>query len=136
MPLYENAEGIYSSNVSLRDGTTYSHRYKAILAQIRRIIRQIGGADKAFAITVLERELDRLDTARKRLEDKLLAIHPGMGEVLKALVDGNRKDISVAFGNYDAETDNVGIPMLNNMLELQGSEAMAVLRVKELIRAV
>jgi len=28
----------------------------------------------------------------------------------------------------------VGIPMLNNMLGLQGSEAMAVLRVKELIR--
>lgn len=134
MSLYENALGIYNSNVSLHDGTTLSHRYKAILAQVRKVIRQIDGADKLSIITALERELDRLDIARRRLEDKLLAIYPGIGDVLKALVDGNRKDVAVVFGNYDAETDGIGIPMLNNMLELQGSEAMAVLRVKELIK--
>jgi len=135
MPLYENAAGIYNLNASLHNGTTYSHQYKAILSQTRRVVRQVGGAERLSTVTALGRELDRLDSARKRLEDKLLAIYPGIGDVLKALVDGNRKDISVAFGNYDAETDNVGILMLNNMLELQGSEAMAVLRVKELIRA-
>lgn len=134
MALYENAIGIYNSNVSLHDGTTYSHRYKATLVQLRSVIRQVNGADKMSVVVVLEREIDRLDAARKRLEDKLLAIYPGIGDVLKALVDGNRKDVAVVFGNYDAETDGIGIPMLNNMLELQGSEAMAVVRVKELIR--
>lgn len=134
MSLYENALGIYNSNISLHGGTTFSHRYKAILAQIRKIIRRIGGADKLPVVAALEGELDKLDAARKKLEDKLLAIYPGIGDVLKALMDGSRKDIAVIFGNYDAETDGVGIPMLNNMLGLQGSEAIAVLRVKELIR--
>lgn len=134
MSLYENALGIYNSNISLHDGTTFSHRYKAILAQVRKVIRQIDGADKLSAVVALERKLDGLDIARKRLEDKLLAIYPGVGDVLKALVDGNRKDVSVVFGNYDAETDGIGITMLNNMLELQGSEALAVVRVKGLIK--
>ena len=135
MSLYENATGIYNADISLHNGTTFSHRYKAVLAQIRKVVRQIGGAEKMSAVPALEREMDRLDTARKRLEDKLLVVYPGIGEVFRALIEGNSKDVSVAFGNYDAETDNIGIPMLNNMLELQGSEAMAVLRVKELIKA-
>ena len=134
MSLYENAAGIYNSDISLHNGTTFSHRYKAILAQIRKVVRQIGGAEKMSAVPALEGEMDRLDTARKRLEDKLLVVYPGIGEVFKALIEGNSKDVSVAFGNYDAETDNIGIPMLSNMLELQGSEAMAVSRVKELIK--
>lgn len=134
MSLYANALGIYNTNLSLHGGTTFSHRYKAILAQLRSVIRQIGGAGKLSVVIAWERELDRLDIARKRLEDNLLVVYPGVGDVLKALVGGNRKDVAVVFGNYDAETDGIGISMLNNMLELQGSEALAVVRVKELIK--
>ena len=104
MSLYENAAGIYNSDISLHNGTTFSHRYKAILAQIRKVVRQIGGAEKMSAVPALEGEMDRLDTARKRLEDKLLVVYPGIGEVFKALIEGNSKDVSVAFGNHNAQT--------------------------------
>lgn len=133
MPLYENALGVYNSNISLHGGTAFSHRYKGVLAQIRRAIRQIGGAETMSVVVAWERELDGLDHARQGLENKLLVIYPGMVDVLKAL-GGDRKGVSVVFGNYDAETDGIGVQMFDNMLELQGSEAMAVVRVRELIR--
>lgn len=134
MALYENALAVYNSRDTLHAGTTFSHRYKAILAQARRAIRQIGGADTMQVVAAWERELDRIDIARKGLEDKLLAVYPGMVNVLKAMSGDSRRDMSVALGDYDAETDGVGVLMLNNLLELQGSEALAVKRVKELIR--
>lgn len=134
--LYQNARDIYTSNVSLHDGTTYSHQYKAILTQIHKLIRYLAAAEDRESVVARERELVLLDGERKSLEKKLIAIYPDIENVLKAFIGGDRKNMAVVFGNYDAETDGVGTQALFNMLGLPGSEARAIERVRERIRKV
>lgn len=134
--LYQNAGDIYNSYTSLHDGTTYSHQYKAILSQIHKVIRYLAAAEDRKSVAIQEGELILLDGERKSLERKLITIHPDMAGVLKVFVGGDRENIAVALGNYDAETDGVGSRILFNMLGLPGSEARAVERVLEMSKAV
>lgn len=134
--MYQNARDIYSSNVSLHDGTTYSHQYKAVLAQIYKTIRYLTAAEDREGVVAQERELILLDGERKGLEKKLLAIYPDIVGVLKVFIGGDRKNIAIAFGNCDAETDGVGTKALFNMLGLPGSEAVAVERTRERVKGI
>lgn len=132
--LYQNARDIYTSNVSLHDGTTYSHQYKAVLSQIYKAIRYLSAAENRTGVAAWDGELVLLDRERKDIEGKLLAIHPGIVDVLKVFIDGDVKNKAVAFGNCDAETDGVGTKALFNMLGLPGSAAVAIERMRERVK--